>query len=1787
MAKLWTSTIGLLISVIILLNVSLSNAQRRLLPNRVTRPQQRVHPCEHSSCYPATGNLLIGRENRLYASSTCGLYHPERFCIVSHLEEKKCFLCDTRAETENNPLKNHRVGQIIYKYQPGTFEQSWWQSENGKENVTIQLDLEAQFHFTHLIIVFATFRPAAMLIERSYDSGQTWHVYRYFAHNCAESFPHAKTEAKNITDVICDSRYSSVEPSKNGEVIFRVLPPNMNIENPYADYVQSRLKITNLRVNFTKLHSLGDTLLDDRQEIQEKYYYAISNMVVRGSCSCYGHASRCLPLEGMRNKIDMVHGKCECTHNTKGLNCEDCEDFFNDLPWQPALGKQTNACKKCNCNNHATSCHFDQAVYEHSGRVSGGVCDNCQHNTQGQHCEQCIAFFYRDPIEDIQSPYACKPCDCDPRGSLDEGICDSITDEEQSIQAGSCHCKTNVHGRRCDQCKEGYWNFDEHNPDGCEQCTCNILGTINNSGCNVYTGECTCKRLVTGRDCNQCAPETYGLSEIRDGCTPCNCDIGGSLDNNCDVITGQCRCRPFMQGRTCSDPKQNYYIPTLHKVYEAEFPAITICDHGNTIGDCTIVVRDRPIDRQPDWTGPGFTRAHEGTNLDFTVDGVPQTMSYDIVLRYSPQIKGDWDDIRVTVIRPDPYDPNGPCANSYPENEKDRHVTLSEYEHSAVLLSDVCLESGKTYKFKISFQRHNPYEDNPAAQILIDSLVLVPLIEVTPIFEGNAPGEQRLKDYKLLGCNDTYYDVNYDSEAREECKDLLNKVSIYVYNGASPCECNNTGSLTYKCQEFGGYCQCKTNVIGRQCDKCSPGTYGFGPDGCKPCDCNSIGSQGSDCDLITGQCNCHPNTYGRECDQCQPGFWNFPNCIQCECNGHTPVCDSKTGQCIQCQDYTTGYHCDNCIEGYYGNPYLGSEIGCRPCRCPDTLASGHSYAQSCSLTPHTNDVFCHCDYGYGGSKCDVCADNFFGNPDKPGGECRACNCSSNIDPGRRGNCDTKTGKCLQCLYDTEGDHCEYCRDGFYGDATRQDCQPCDCDVLGTDSSILFCDRYTGQCPCLKNVQGQRCDECIANHWKIASGVGCEECGCDPVGSYNEQCNPYDGQCDCKPGFGGRQCNQCETSFWGNPNVQCKPCECNYHGSATDQCDRQTGQCFCNAGIGGYKCDECARGYLGQAPYCDTCGECFDNWDLILDNLKNDTDYAIEQAKQIKQIGATGAYKKEFDAMAKKIDVIQQLLDNTTISDQEIFNIEQTITKLKNKLKNSFENMKETELKLEEISSTINFGNIALDELNRNSEKVKEMANNLKDNATKLQEANIEGALNLTRQAWQRVLLLNDLNSEIQGLNDNAERQCKRTETQISKHQDEFDRLHHSNELALDDFQRQLDDLNAAIPDLNEQVCDKRGDPCDELCGGAGCGKCGGITCEKGALQKSDKALNFVKNTEKTIQEKEELADQLIRSMSQAKSNASEAHKKAQNASLVVEFYYNTTDQLITEANKLITNLTEVINNNEASPNEIKDLADQILKHELHLDPVEIQKLSEQIDKAVANLENVDAIIMNTRYDLDQVDTLKQRALDARERAKEVLANAIKVVAALQDADNTQREAKLAIKKANEDIVSAGSDLEQIDSETEDAQKRANSTANTVDKLAHRLNELKKNFIKNEDDASYIKQQADHVEKAANDAHDLATQLKNSYRSANESLATKAQASESARARAQVLLKKASTITVDTNNKLKALQGMADIYKSNDKEIESLQEKIAYLNDEITRHLNHIQTIADNHRSCTS
>lgn len=77
---------------------------------------------------------------------------------------------------------------------------------------------------------------------------------------------------------------------------------NINYSNMFSS--SDLITLTNIRINFTRLFTLGDTLLGRRRRnAQDKYYYALYNMVVRGSCFCNGHASQCTPVDRRRGDV--------------------------------------------------------------------------------------------------------------------------------------------------------------------------------------------------------------------------------------------------------------------------------------------------------------------------------------------------------------------------------------------------------------------------------------------------------------------------------------------------------------------------------------------------------------------------------------------------------------------------------------------------------------------------------------------------------------------------------------------------------------------------------------------------------------------------------------------------------------------------------------------------------------------------------------------------------------------------------------------------------------------------------------------------------------------------------------------------------------------------------------------------------------------------------------------------------------------------------------------------------------------------------------------------------------------------------------------------------------------------------------------------------------------------------------------------------------------------------------------------------------------------------------------
>ncbi|PNJ39031.1 LAMA4 isoform 15, partial [Pongo abelii] len=87
---------------------------------------------------------------------------------------------------------------------------------------------------------------------------------------------------------------------------------------------------------------------------------------------------------------------------------------------------------------------------------------------------------------------------------------------------------------------------------------------------------------------------------------------------------------------------------------------------------------------------------------------------------------------------------------------------------------------------------------------------------------------------------------------------------------------------------------------------------------CKKCDCSGNSDPNlifEDCDEVTGQCrNCLRNTTGFKCERCAPGYYGdariAKNCAVCNCRGGP--CDSVTGECLE-EGFEPPTGCDKCV----------------------------------------------------------------------------------------------------------------------------------------------------------------------------------------------------------------------------------------------------------------------------------------------------------------------------------------------------------------------------------------------------------------------------------------------------------------------------------------------------------------------------------------------------------------------------------------------------------------------------------------------------------------------------------------------------------------------------------------------------------------------------------------------------------------------------------------------------------------------------------------------------------
>ncbi|XP_072566065.1 laminin subunit beta-1-like [Paramormyrops kingsleyae] len=1754
--------------------------------------------CTQGSCYPATGDLLIGRAHQLSASSTCGLLRPEPFCIVSHLqEEKKCFVCDSRElyDEKANHTTSHSVENVVTTFAPNRLK-TWWQSENGLENVTIQLDLEAEFHFTHLIMTFKTFRPAAMVIERSADFGETWQVYRYFAYDCEASFSDvSQGPMKKVDDIICDSRYSDIEPSTEGEVIFRVLDPAFRIQDPYSPRIQNLLKITNLRVKFTKLHTLGDNLLDSRMEIKEKYYYAVYDMVVRGNCFCYGHASECAPVNGGGDLVEgMVHGHCMCNHNTMGLNCERCQDFYHDLPWRPAEGSNTHACRKCNCNQHSGSCHFDMAVYLSTGNVSGGVCDNCQHNTMGYNCEQCKPFYYQHPERDIRDPHVCEPCDCDPVGSLDGGVCDRMTDIQAGLIAGQCRCKPNVEGERCDRCKSSHYGLSE-DPLGCLPCTCNPLGTApGGSVCDTDTGNCYCKRLATGRNCDQCLPQHWGLSNDMEGCRPCECDQGGAVNNDCSAETGQCQCRDHMFGRQCNQVESGFYFIALdHYTYEAEDAKF-----GPGV---TVVQRPYPQDRNPTWTGVGFVNVPEGAYLEFTVDNIPHSMEYDILIRYEPQLPDQWEEVVMTVIRPGEISVGSRCINTVPEDDN-QMVSLPPGSRYVVLPRPVCFEKGLSYTVRLSLSLYSALSDIQSPYTLIDSIVLMPHCKNLEIFTG-AEGTDVVTNsawdtFQRYRCLENSQSV-VKTPMTDICKNFIFSVSALLNQGAKPCQCDPQGALSTVCDPNGGQCKCRPHVVGRSCDKCAPATFQFGPNGCRPCDCDPLGSASKFCHVVTGQCQCVPGVSGRQCGHCLPGHWGFPSCRPCACNGHTEQCHPLSGKCLGCREHTTGHSCESCLAGYYGNPVLGSGDHCRPCMCPDGPGSGRQFAEGCYQNQESSQVRCVCQPGYKGARCDECAPGHYGNPQEVAGQCQSCQCNHNIDVMDPGSCDSSSGVCLKCLYHTEGERCQRCQLGYYGDALTQSCRKCVCNHLGTANHTCpangecHCDLASGQCPCLANVMGQSCDRCAPDTWNLASGSGCEDCDCDLSHSFGTSCNELTGQCPCMPGFGGRTCRECKELFWGDPEERCIACDCDPRGIAEQQCHRATGHCVCVEGVSGPRCDTCARGFSGEFPDCQRCHECFAVWDRIIAELGNRTQLLVERVSGLKTTGIMGPYRETIQNIEQSTSAIRSILDQNPAT-QPLLEIQEQLEQTTGLVTELLSKLNATEEALAEVSAENNGTDAKLESLSKDVQKLDQMVSDLKFQVELVKNSGVKGALHSITKYYQQSLdaeaLANASTTDPGSTVEQSAAIRRAAEDRMNGSRAQFSRTQEEDARRLDDLAVQLETLG--LSKLSEKTCgNPEGSETCSPCGGLGCRngdgsrRCGGEGCE-GLVTVAHNAWQRAKDFDKEILGALEEVDRLSKMVAAAKVRADEAKANARDVLAKSNETKHRVDQSNEELRGLIKQIRDFLTQDGADVESIEAVANEVLEMQMPTSPAQLQNLTEEIRERVGSLLDVEIVLSQSAEDIQRAESLLAQARQASKEAADIKDTAEMVKEALEEAERAQNAASKAIEQAATDIRGTQDLLVSAESETAVSEFRLNNATQRLMALERDISSLKQKAENSSAIAEAAEKATQNISQVTEAVQkELDTELKPKYSSVESLITEKAGGVAEAKRRAEQLQQQAKELLAQATDKLQLLKDLEQSYEDNQKALEDKASQLLRLETSVRELLQEISNKVTMYSTC--
>uniref|UniRef100_A0A8L8JDH0 Laminin subunit alpha-2 n=1 Tax=Heligmosomoides polygyrus TaxID=6339 RepID=A0A8L8JDH0_HELPZ len=756
-----------------------------------------------------------------------------------------------------------------------------------------------------------------------------------------------------------------------------------------------------------------------------------------------------------------------------------------------------------------------------------------------------------------------------------------------------CECRHNTCGESCNRCcplfNQLAWKPGTHeHPNSCQQCQCfNHADTcvydeeldhnkwsITPEGVYEGGGRCVdCKHNTEGFNCERCKDGYYrpsGLSHYRDdACRTCDCDLTGSVSDVCirddqSALSGQhpgdCVCKPGFGGRRCERCARGYRnYPKCEPCPCNQAGSVNFDTCEEEKCQCKANVEGLYCDRCRPGTihlsadNPLGCQACFCFGMSTTCREIPwATASISNNVGWNlTDLSGGRD------VRPEIENREVLMFNA--NQNKDR--SLFYWKAPDTFTGNMLNSYGGILQFYVYYVPIEQGNNIPVADLVIEGNgIKVEYYSRIDFF----PRENMTVQIPIREGSGWYNSVTRTPADKADMLRALAGVERFLVRAM------------YQQNQL------QSSIFGLTLDTAVPPPTG------SPSEEDVLHPATTDTRMRGVEvCDCPENFAGNSCESCAPGYRRVNNqlyggsCEKCSCQGHTNTCDPFTGACTNCQHNTTGPRCELCLPGHYGNPSLGGELGaCRPCACP---TAENSRSSECVMTQVGTNFYLGTSV-----KC-KCADGFFGNPLETNGTCKECECNENIDLMAIGNCDAETGRCLKCIGDTTGEHCEVCKENHWGSALEHSCKPCGCHHVGADSPQ--CSLLDGECTCKENYIGRQCDRCIDGHGDIENG--CPACECDVIGSIGDQCDAVSGQCTCKQGVFGKRCDQCRPSYFNFTDAGCQFCHCNIYGSIEDgKCNNVTGKCECRDNVDGTMCEKCADGYFNitSGTGCQAC-EC--------------------------------------------------------------------------------------------------------------------------------------------------------------------------------------------------------------------------------------------------------------------------------------------------------------------------------------------------------------------------------------------------------------------------------------------------------------------------------------------------------------------------------------------------------------------------------------------------------------------